>query len=116
MSDSAQLLAAMIDGDATERAAQALAWLVERQIVEATPTDSGLGKLAHRPGAKALDAVQKPPAHMKNAADFRQLRTNGMDVEYTRRPRLQPSGDEMPVFECPIAPTTSWSELLAPMK
>jgi hypothetical protein len=101
MCDSAQVLAARIDGDATQRAADVLTWLIERGIVEEQPSASSYGGLAHRPGPNVADAVAKPPPRMKNVADFRRLAVNGMNVEYTRRPRLQTSGDEMPDFMCP---------------
>jgi hypothetical protein len=99
MGDSAQIVAFKVDGlHARERAADALAWLAGRGVIEALPTDSGLGALAHRPGPNALEAVV---AQKKGVMDFRMLRTNGMEVRASSRPELQTSGDEMPVFECP---------------
>jgi len=99
MGDGAQVLAARVeDREATATAARVLAWLVERGVVEATPTDSGLGALAHRPGPNVLDVVvgQTP-----GVMDFRKLRTNGMHVEYSPRAKLVGGGDEMPIFACP---------------
>ena len=99
MGDGAQVLAARVeDREATATAARVLAWLVERGVVEATPTDSGLGALAHRPGPNVLDVVvgQKP-----GVMDFRKLRTNGMHLDYSRRAKLVGGGDKMPIFACP---------------
>lgn len=84
MSDNAQLLAWTVEpAEATTSAALVLAWLVKRSIVEAMPTDSGLGSLAHPPGPNVLEAVV--PAPEGAFGDFRTLQTNGMDVEHGSR-------------------------------
>lgn len=102
MSDKAQILAFRIEGlEARDRSAEVLAWLVERGIVEALPTNSGLGSLAHRPGAKVLDAVVSPP-DPSAYFDFRKGATNGMEVHSSIRAKLAMGlDDEMPVFGCP---------------
>jgi hypothetical protein len=99
MSDNAQLLAARVAPSTTGAvAARAIAWMVEHAVVEPTPTDSGLGQLAHRPGSKVLDVVlaQRPGVY-----DFRTLVTNGVEVRHSPRPMLQTAGDEVPTFRCP---------------
>lgn len=99
MGDGAQVLAARVeDSEATATAARVLAWLVEHGVVEATPTDSGLGALAHRPGPNVLDFVV---AQRPGVMDFRKLRTNGMQVDFSRRARLVVGGEELPTFACP---------------
>ena len=101
MSDHAQVLAFKIDGHAAmERAAEALAWLAERGIIEPLPSDCGLGALAHRPGPKVLDAVKSPP-EKGGYFDFRKGRTNGMEVHASMRATLQMGGESMPSFRCP---------------
>lgn len=99
MSDSAQVLAVNIPtGQTTELAAEILAWLADERIIDPLPTDSGLGRLAHRPGKDVNSAVV---AQKKTTLDFRTLRTNGMEIEYDRKPSLRTNGDEMPTFACP---------------
>lgn len=104
MSDRAQVLAFKVDGhSAQERAADVLAWLAGRGIIETLPTDSGLGALAHRPGPNALDAVVV--AQEGGVFDFRNGRTNGMDVKCSMRVELCVGGDDMPGFRCPSCNT-----------
>jgi len=89
---------------ASSLAARLIAFLVERGIVEAMPTDSGLVRLAHRPGPNASEAIISPPqdpSGTKRYGDFRELSTNGVEIEYLVRPRLLAGGDDMFVFRCP---------------
>jgi hypothetical protein len=96
---------------ASSLAARLIAFLVERGIVEAMPTDSGVTRLAHRPGPNANEAAISPPADpsgTKHYADFRELSTNGVEIEYRPRPRLvSGGGDEMFAFRCPSCETES---------
>jgi hypothetical protein len=97
MSDSALVLVASVESPAAT-ASRVLAHLAEAGIIEPLPTDSALGALAHRPGARVLDAVEKlGPKY----ADFRALRTNGLEVSLSGSRRLFVDGDEMPILRCP---------------
>ena len=115
MSDHAQVLAFKIDGHAAmERAAEALAWLAERGIIEPLPSDCGLGALAHRPGPKVLDAVKSPP-EKGGYFDFRKGRTNGMEVHASMRATLQMGGESMPSFRCPKCNTEIDADEVLPL-
>ena len=98
MSDSAVVLVCNAE-EPFEAAAAVIALLVEREIIEAMPTDSALGALGHRPGKKWKDAVNALP---RGSLDLTRLRTNGMEVETGRGPKLYVSleGDDLAV-ECP---------------
>lgn len=99
MSDNAEVLVWRVEaGERIARAAKMLAWLAKHEIVEALPTDSGLGSLAHRPGKRVKDVVV---AQEDGVADFLTLVTNGMEVEHSPTPRLYGAGDEVPTFRCP---------------
>jgi hypothetical protein len=97
MSDRALVLGWAVDGSSSSLAARLLAWLVERGVVEALPTDSGLTALAHRPGPRALEAVVPQKA---SVYDFRTLVINGVELTHTTQTQLL-HGDEMPEFACP---------------
>ena len=84
MSDSALVLVARVESPAAT-AARLLAHLAGAGIIEALPTDSALGSLGHRPGPRVLDAVVKLGSDI---ADFRTLRTNGVEVSLSRLPRF----------------------------
>lgn len=100
MSDSAQVLAIAIPNapTTTAEAAKLLAWLVAEGIVEAMPSDCGLGALAHGPGPNVASVLVKQEPGF---SDFRTLMTNGMAIKSTLRCVLQVAGDRSPRFRCP---------------
>jgi hypothetical protein len=96
MSDSAVQLVALVKSPSSI-AAFVLADLAKSGIIEALPTDSALGALAHRPGPK-LTAVEKlGPTFV----DFREMAVNGFEVRLCSPPELFVPGDEMPILACP---------------
>jgi hypothetical protein len=87
------------EAEAAELADRVIAHLVDRGIVVAELSDSGLGSDGHRPGPRCSEAIAEP--EHSQAESFRSLRTNGVCAEVGRAIHATPDEPDEPEVVCP---------------